>query len=241
MIKLNLYLLHQIEHIFQIHLQFPFILGILICPFPPRKKYLGVTLSSNLSMEKHVTNVCRSAYVEIRRISNIRHYLTTDATKTLVCAFILSKLDYCNSLLSSCPNQLLNKLQNIQNSAARLVFKARKQEHIKPPLRKLHWQPVHSRIQYKNSTLCYNSFSETYPPYLSEHLTVYYPSRQLRSVLDTKTFRIPLTKTKTFGERAFSFTGPKQWNSLPYDVRYSPSVLSCKKALTTYLFKSAFE
>ena len=124
MIKLNLYLLHQREHIFQIHLQSPFILGILIFPFPPGQKNLGVTLSSNLSMEKHVTNICRSAYVEIRRISNIRHYLNIDATKTLVCAFVLSKLDYCNSLLSSCPSQLLNNLQKVQNSAARLIFKA---------------------------------------------------------------------------------------------------------------------
>ena len=136
-------------------------------------------------MEKHVTNVCRSAYVEIRRISNIRHYLTTDATKPLVCAFVMSKLDYCNSLLASCPNQLLDKLQKVQNSAARLVFKARKQEHIKPLLQKLHWLPVHSRIQYKISSLSYNSFSETYPLYLSELLTVYYPSRQLFSILDT--------------------------------------------------------
>ena len=155
-------------------------------------------------MEKHVTNVCRSAYVEIRRISNICHYLTTDATNTLVCAFVLSKLDYCNSLLSGCPNHLLNKLQKVHNSAARLVFKAWKQEHIKPLLQKLKWLPVHSRIQYKISTLCYNSFSETYPLHQSERLTVYYPSRQLRSILDTKTFRISLTKTKTFG--AVSYT-----------------------------------
>ena len=56
-----------------------------------------------------------------------------------------------------------------------------------------------------------------------------------------KPFRIPLTETKTFGERAFSFTRPKQWNSLPYDVRRSPSLFSFKKALKTYLFKSAYE
>ena len=188
-------------------------------------------------MEKHVTNVCRSAYVEIRRISNIRHYLTTDATKTRVCAFVLSKLDDYKSVLSSCLNQLLNKLQKVQNSAARLVLKAQKQEHIKPLLQKLHWLPAHSRIQYKISTLCYNSFSDTYPLFLSELLTVYYPSRQLRSILDTKTFPIPLTKTKTFGGRDFL----KQWNSLPCDVRHSPSLFSFKTALKTYLFKSAYE
>ena len=53
-------------------------------PFSSQAKNLDVTLPSNLSMEKHVTNVCRSAYVEIRRISNIRHYLTIDATKTSI-------------------------------------------------------------------------------------------------------------------------------------------------------------
>ena len=98
----------------------------------------------------------------------------------------MSKLDYCNSLLLSCPNQLLNKLQKVQNSAARLVFKARKQEHIKPLLQNLHWLSVHSRIQNKISTLCYNSFSEAYPFYLSELLTVYYPSRQFHSISDKK-------------------------------------------------------
>ena len=161
--------------------------------------------------------------------------------KPLSVPLFCQNLTNCNSLLSSCPNKLLNKLQKVKNSAARLVFKARKQEHIKPLLQKLHWLPVHSRIQYKISTLCYNSFSETYPLYLSELLTVYCPSRQLRSISDTKTFRIPLTKTKTIGERAFSFTGPKQWNSLPYDVLHSPSLLSFKRALKTYLFKSAYE
>ena len=112
--------------------------------FSLQAKHLGVTLTNNLFMEKHVTNICRSAYIEILRISNIRHYFTIDATKkkkkkkkkkNLLCAFVLSKLDYCNSLLSGSPKHLLDKLQKVQNSAARLVFKARKREHIKPSFR----------------------------------------------------------------------------------------------------------
>ena len=109
---------------------------------------------NNLTMEKHVTNICRSAYIEIRRISNIRHYLTID-TKHLLCAFVLSKLDYCNSLLSGSPKRLLDKLQKVQNSADRLVFEARKHEHIKPLLQKLHWLPVVSRTQYKVATFSF--------------------------------------------------------------------------------------
>ena len=147
--------------------------------------------------------------------------------------------NYCNSLLSGSPKHLLDKLRKVQNSAARLVFKARKHEHIKPLIQKLHWLPVVSRIQYKVATVCYNYFTESYPVYLSEHLTVYHPYRQLRSSSDTRTFRIPFTKTKTFRQRAFSFTDPTQWNSLPYDVRRSVST-SFKQALKTHLFKSAY-
>ena len=111
-------------------------------------------------MEKHVINTCRSVYTEIKKISNIHHYLAGDATETFLCAFVLSKLDYCNSLLSGSPKHLLDKLQKVQNSAARLVFKACKHEHVKPLLQKLHWLQIVSRIQYEVGTLCYNSFTE---------------------------------------------------------------------------------
>ena len=146
-------------------------------------------------MEKHVIviNTCRSVYTEIKKISNIHHYLAGDATETLLCAFILSKLDYCNSLLSGSPKHPLGKLQNVNSSAARLA----KHEHIQPLLQKLHWLPVASKTQYKISTLYCNSFAECYPVCLSELLTD--PSTQLRSISDTTTFRIPLTNTKTFG------------------------------------------
>ena len=86
-----------------------------------------------MSVELHIKNVCRSAYSELRRISTIRHLLSADSTITLVSAFVLSRLDYCNSVLSGCPKYLLEKLQKVQNSAARLVLKAHKQDHVSPP------------------------------------------------------------------------------------------------------------
>ena len=118
---------------------------------------------NNLPMEKHVANICRSAYRELRRISNIRHYLAIDATKNPVCAFVLSKLDYCHSLLSGSPKHLLSKFVKAHSSAARHVCKPRKRERTKPLLQKLHWRPIASRIRYKVSTQCNNSCTETYP------------------------------------------------------------------------------
>ena len=88
-------------------------------PFASHARNLGITISSNTTMDKLVTNIWRSAYAELRRISSIRHLLAVDATKTLHSVFVLSKLDYCNSLLRGSPQFILDKLQRVQNSAAR--------------------------------------------------------------------------------------------------------------------------
>ena len=73
---------------------------------------------------------CLYAYMDIRRISSIRQFLTGEAITTLVSAFVLSKLDYCNALLSDCPTDLLSRIQKVHNSAAKLVLKARKRDYV---------------------------------------------------------------------------------------------------------------
>ena len=119
------------------------------------------------------SNLVRSANFELRRISSIRHLLSTDATKTLVSAFVLSRLDYCNSLLFGCPQCLLNKLQKVQNNAARLVLRVSNTDHISHHLASLHWLPIDSGIQYKLSSLCYKCLNSTARDYLTELLRIY--------------------------------------------------------------------
>ena len=67
--------------------------------FSPSVRNLGVVLDSTLSLHQHVINVCRVAYLELRRINSIRSLLSIDAVKTLVCSLVLSRTDYCNSYL----------------------------------------------------------------------------------------------------------------------------------------------
>ena len=142
-------------------------------PFSDTVKNLGVTLDCHLSLKTHVLNLVRTANFELRRISSIRRLLTTEATATLVSAFILSRLDYCNSLLSGCPRSLILRLQKVQNNAARLILGISKREHISPHLASLHWLPIDSRIKYKLACICYNCMSTNSSPYLSHLLTVY--------------------------------------------------------------------
>ena len=122
--------------------------------------------------------------------------------------FFLSHLDYCNSLLFGCPQYLLNKLQNVQNNAARLILRVSKTVHISPHLAFLHWLPIDSRIQYELSSLCYNCLNSTAPDYLTELLRIYEPTRQLRSSSDTSILCIPTVCTHSLGQRSFSYAAP---------------------------------
>ena len=107
-------------------------------PISPSVRSLGVTLDQNLNFQQHISNICKSTYLELRRISSVRSFLSADATKTLVCAFVLSRIDYCNSLLAGLPKYQLDRLQRIQNNAARLILRSSKSEHVTPLLRSLH-------------------------------------------------------------------------------------------------------
>ena len=92
------------------------LVGSADCPFKTWTRNLGFMISENMSLNRHISNVCCSAYLEIRSIISIRQYLTVEASKTLVCAFVLAKWDYCHSLLSGSPLYILRRLQNAQNT-----------------------------------------------------------------------------------------------------------------------------
>ena len=155
----------------------PTTISVCGCKISLSARNLGFYITDDMSVELHIKNVCRSAYSELRRISTIRHLLSVDSTKTLVSAFVLSRLDYCNSLLSGCPKHLLEKLQKVQNPAARLVLKAHKRDHSSTLLRTLHWLPIQASMEYNLSALCHSFSSNTTPVYLSDLLHVCCPSR----------------------------------------------------------------
>ena len=101
---------------------------------------LGFHLTDDMSCDAHVQDICRKAYIDMRRISS-SCYLLSDATKTLLGAFVLPKLDYGNSLFYGSPMYLLEGLHMVQNSVARVTSQCCRQNHISPLIMTLHWLP----------------------------------------------------------------------------------------------------
>ncbi|KAI5614035.1 hypothetical protein C0J50_3756, partial [Silurus asotus] len=174
-----------------------------------------------------------------RNIAKIRNMMSLQDAEKLVHAFVTSRLDYCNALLSGCASKCINKLHLVQNAAARVLTRSRKYYHITPVLISLHWLPIKSRIDYKILLLTYKALNGLAPQYLSELLYQYDPPCLLRSK-GAGYLLVPQIMKTTAEGRSFSYKAPQLWNSLPTSVRDSNTVSVFKSRLKTYLFSQAF-
>ena len=122
-----------------------------------RLRDLGVNIDSQLSLSGHVNALCRSCYHQLRQLRPVTRSLSEDVIRTLVQAFVSCRLDYCNSLFYGMTDELFQRIQGIQNAAARLVTDISRREHISPALRRLHWLPVQQRVEFKLALLIHKS------------------------------------------------------------------------------------
>ena len=97
---------------------------------------LDVIFDDNLSMGSHIDTLCRSMFAIIRSISSNRDFLTDRVTAQLMISLVMSKMDYCNSLLAGLPDYQIHKLQRVQNCAAKICLRKRKYDHAKPLLKR---------------------------------------------------------------------------------------------------------
>ena len=129
---------------------------------------LGVTLSSDLSANKHVSNICATCFHWLRQLRRVLSSLDTESAATLVHAFVTSRVDYCNTLLASISKSTTDRLQRVLNAAASVVSKTRKFDHGLSQLLhdQLHWLNVPQRIYFKLCTTVYRCLQRKTPSYL---------------------------------------------------------------------------
>ena len=138
--------------------------------FKQSVKNLGLTLDCNLIMNAHVSNIAQTCYFELRCLASFHRFLTSTATATLVFAFVLSRIDYCSSLLFGSTHYVTSHLQLMQKYAARVILCLTKSSSITTHLKSLHWLPVKVRSTYKIACLCYHCHSSTAPSYVADIL-----------------------------------------------------------------------
>ena len=192
-------------------------------------------------MSTYISKLCSSAFFHLHNISRNRKFLSAVETKSLVHAFVASRVDYCNSLLYGLPAWQLSKVQRVLNSATRLVCCAPHFGHIIPLMYELHWFPLKQRIHFKIFLFAFKAIHGIAPTYIQNLVSLKSQGTyNLRSsgaiLLASSTFRTKVT----LGDRSFQEAEPQLWKTLPRELCNIPNLRTFKSNLKTYLFKFAY-
>ena len=201
-------------------------------------KNLGVVLDSTLSFRPHIDSVVKTCNFHIRNLYMIRNFINRDNLSSLVYSLIVSKIDYCNSLLVGLPKVTLKKVQSILNRAARLIYSLPPQVPTTPFLMQLHWLPVKARVEFK---ICLITF-RAQPLYIRELLSLapVEPVMSLRSSDDPYHLCEPRAVGESnFANCFFSYVAPRLYNKLPLSLKQIESVDTFKKQLKSFFFSQA--
>ena len=125
-----------------------------------------------MRMNVHIGKICSKAFRGLYNVRQIRKFFTVQSTKTLIHAFVSSYHDYCNALLFGLPKCQLDRLQQVQNAAARVTLQIAKFDHITPALIDLNWLPVTFRVQFKLLLFVYKSLHNQSPSYIKGLLLI---------------------------------------------------------------------
>ena len=219
---------------------------VLICGTPVTPvdsiRDLGVYIEADIWMKRHISATVRSCFGALRQIRSIRRALSRQALTTLVRALVVSKVDYCNSVLAGISGYLLGRLQSDLNASARLIYSANRSDSITPLLRELHWLKVPECIEFRLYALVYRCLEGSAPSYLAEgiHRTTDNPTRERLRSADTTTLLVPPLRRSTLRDRSFFVAATRAWNALPGALRSATSLSTFRRDLKTVLFWRLF-
>ena len=188
-----------------------------------------------MNIESHIAHVCKIAYMNLHNIHKIRNVLTDHSAAQLIHALILSRIDYCNTILYGMSDSVISDLQHIPNTAARILAKCGNSFiHSKLILKKLHWLPIKQRIVFKIRITTNKAYHSIAPKYMCDLITRRQYNRELRPN-DQMNLVVPLVKRKYLWKRSFSHATqpppPCECNKLDLSIRKSERLESLMKKL----------
>ena len=207
-------------------------------------KSLGVYFDEYLTFNHQISSVVQSCNITLRNLWTIAGKLSFELKRQLVHCLLFSKLDYCNGLYYGLPDIQLKRLQKLQNCCVRFLYGKRVKpwDSIRPFLKEAHFLPIKERVQFKIALMVFKSINNIAPDYLRKHITVKGQlNRSLRHENDFFLLETPQLPRLVKTHRGISYSAPKIWNNLPYEVRSSNDIVTFKKNLKTYLFGNAFK
>ena len=197
----------------------------------PYHKSLGFVIDESIDWEDHINAVIKKANCGISVLRSARSYLPLEVLQTLYRSLIECHFRYGDIVWGNCGETLLNKLQKIQNRAARIITGSDYDAPSEPLLMELGWRNIRELIRYDTVVMMHKSKYNLAPEYIK---SLFLPNDLVhdKPLRNSETeFRLPRMETAS-GQRSFSFRGAQVWNSLDKDLKGETSLGSLKKKLS---------
>jgi hypothetical protein len=178
---------------------------------------LGVQLDKHLTMEEHIKKISATSFMYLRLISRVRRSLNRRHQLMLTNALVLSRVDFCGSLLIDVSAKLLKRLLIIQNAVVRMVMALKKRDHITPHAAALGLLPIPYRLRLHVACLIFSMLRTGQPKILASYLVTSTSSRVTRS--QTHGGLLSQHASTSVGQKAFNVFAPRLWNSLPLAIK----------------------
>ena len=197
--------------------------------FVSSARNLGIMLDEELTFREHIKNTIRNCFT-IKKLSQIKGFLSEDQLAQMISSEVFSRLDYCNALFYGITNDLIDRMQSVQNCAARLISKVRLTTLDNFFVERHNWLKVKFRRLYKILLIVHKCLHGNAPEELRKLIVQGQSSRTMH-------LRGTAYKSK-YGKRAFAHSGPRLWNLLPLGLRIEVNTEKFKKMLKSYLMLS---
>ena len=186
-------------------------------------KSLGVTIDNKLDWSSHIDKLTKKVASGIGAIKRIRHLVPRATLHLIYQALIQSHFDYCNIVWGNCRITLLNKIQKLQDRAARVLTYSNYDADAGHLFELLGWKNLASQQQIQRATMLFKSLHGLAPDYLCSKFERRETAYNLRD--SENKLNVPLPRTNSnYYKNSFSYSGATLWNSLPHDIRQAESV-----------------
>ena len=187
----------------------------------------GIFIDENLRWQTHIDKLSEKIASGIGAVKRIRDFVPTPTLHCIYNALIQSQFDYCNIVWGNCGKTLFDRLQKLQNRAARVLTFSRYDADANRLFRQLNWKDLSTQFQMKKALMVYNSLNDLVTGYLSSKFVKRYETRySLRDSVNKVIVPFPRTN---FMKNSFNYSGAVLWNSLPGDMTEAKSLTQFKR------------
>ena len=189
-------------------------------------KSLGLTIDAQLSWGKHVEEICKNVSSAIGVLKRVRPFISKKTAIQIYNALVMPHFDYCCTVWDCLSFYLSDKLQKLQNRAARVITKSHFDASSNHLLSTLSWERPSLRRKKRKALIMYKTMNDLAPEYLQSLFSL----RQTAYNLRNSEGRLTLSKPSTnYLKRSFSYSGAMLWNNLPKNVKNAASVEHFKR------------